>query len=127
MNEQVPQPVVEEGIRIDHDDETLSSTELDRHALKFLAPSASHLEMAFFYGPTGRPVDAPEDGTHMGALISNFRSVSRGSVGKSSRSITGPPVVDPNCCASHVDRHILRYSVRRVLKLLADSLSDVFK
>ncbi|KIW14343.1 hypothetical protein PV08_07125 [Exophiala spinifera] len=128
VNERVPLPIIEEGIRKDLEVETSSSSDLDQHALELLAPSASHLEMFFVYRPAGRPLannHVPADGSHIGALVSNFRPASRGSIGISSDNISHPPVVDPNYNATHVDRDMLRHGVRRVLKLVADSLSDV--
>jgi choline dehydrogenase-like flavoprotein len=67
----------------------------------------------------------PFDGTHIGAVIGVMSPTSRGKISISSASALDPPVIDPHYNETEADRSMMRYGIRRVLKLVRTSLSDI--
>lgn len=129
VTEQVPKSEIEGALQRDttRSGDAFGTPGEDTEA-SLMDDEACHLEMLFIYAPAGAPLvntHVPFDGTHIGALVSNFAPTSRGSVTISSTLATDSPVIDPNYNASEVDRTLMRYGVRRVLDLVHNSLADV--
>ncbi|KAJ9606037.1 hypothetical protein H2200_009886 [Cladophialophora chaetospira] len=126
VTENVPSQILEEAARTDA--ATGSSEAAQKYATSLLDAKAAHLETVIIYVPGGQPLTnthVPFDGTHIGAIMGVMSPTSRGKISISSASALDPPVIDPNFNATEVDRRLMRYGFRRLLKLVKDSLSDV--
>lgn len=126
VTENVPKPSLEEAVKIDV---ASSQTQEGRdYASSLLDSRAAHLETVVIYVPGGQPVTnmhVPLDGSHIGAVVGVMSPTSRGRISISSASAQDPPVVDPNYNATEVDRSLMRYGIRRLLRLVHNSLSDI--
>ena len=111
-----------------------SDTAADRHpgtrqyATSLVDPRAAHVETVIIYVPGGLPITnthVPLDGTHIGAVVGAMSPTSRGKISISSASILDPPIIDPHYNETEIDRSLMRYGIRRVLKLVQKSLNDI--
>ncbi|KIW31180.1 uncharacterized protein PV07_02848 [Cladophialophora immunda] len=127
VTENVPRPILEEAVKKDTAGDP--SRGEDEYAVSLLDPRSAHLESIIIYAPGGQPITnlhVPFDGTHMGAVLGAMSPTSRGWISISSASALDPPVIDPNYNATNVDRTIMRYGIRRLLKAVS-SMSDMIE
>ncbi|KIY02456.1 uncharacterized protein Z520_02595 [Fonsecaea multimorphosa CBS 102226] len=128
VTENVPRSFLEEAVKEDIANDP--SRGEDDYAVSLLDHRAAHLETIVVYVPSGPPITnlhVPFDGSHVGAVVGVMSPTSRGRIGLSSASALDPPAIDPNYNATSVDRALFRYGVRRVLKAVHDSMSDVIE
>ncbi|EXJ61780.1 hypothetical protein A1O7_02210 [Cladophialophora yegresii CBS 114405] len=126
--ENVPNSVLEGAVEAD----AIAGPDQEsrKYASSLLDSRAAHLETVIIYVPGGQPLTnthVPFDGTHIGAVVSVMSPTSRGHIGISSVSALDPPVVDPQYNQTEVDRALMRYGIRRLLRLARISLADIVK
>ncbi|OCT49793.1 glucose dehydrogenase [Cladophialophora carrionii] len=98
------------------------------YASSLLDSRAAHFETVVIYVPGGPPLTnthVPFDGTHIGAVVAVMSPTSRGQIGISTASALDPPVIDPQYNKTEVDRALMRYGIRRLLRLARISLADI--
>ncbi len=126
LTENVPSQALEAAVETDAT--AGQPQEIREYAKSLLDARAAHLESIIVYVPGGPPLSnthAPLDGTHIGGVMGVMSPTSRGTISISSISALDPPVIDPNYNATEVDRTLMRYGIRRMLKMVKTSLSDV--
>lgn len=102
--------------------ESDSMSELDAKAIA--NPSRPLVETMVLYatGPSeAAGLDLPMDGTYITTSVMLTVPTSRGRISLPSSSITDNPIVDPNYCATAVDRASLIYGTRRILQALLET------
>ncbi|KAL9014087.1 MAG: hypothetical protein Q9173_001258 [Seirophora scorigena] len=81
----------------------------------YIITHQSHDEILPMYAPTEVPrtdLNIPLDGSIISVGLSNLLPTSRGTVTLASPNPTADPSIDPNYCATEVDRVILRTAMR---------------
>lgn len=92
----------------------------DDHPL--LSPPRSHVESLLVYVAANKanPVIAV-DGSHVTTTVFGLLPTSRGSVTLASSDPNAPPVIDPNYFATESDRYVLRWGLRKMVRVLLDT------
>jgi choline dehydrogenase-like flavoprotein len=84
----------------------------------------SHLECAVLYaafGAEAKGLEVQVDGTSVTAFFMACLPTSRGSITLSSNDPNDVPVIDPNYCATELDRHVLREGFRMISRLMLEN------